>query len=162
MTQAPDGRDSGYGSHQPTLRAIAQFTPIRSVIEFGAGKFSTHLFLDPLVFPDLISLVTLEQDRNWVKQVLVDDPRLTLISTHSDNFEDFTRHMKADFVFLDCAPMVTRMTLKYHALTLAPIFAIHDCREGELKPLFKFVKGFNSEIQTVFASNTVDLEGLGL
>ncbi len=162
MTQAPDSRGEGYGSHQPALRAIARFTKVCSIIEFGAGKFSTHLFLDPLVFPDLTSLVTLEQKQGWVKQVLVDDERLTLISTSSENFEDFTRDMRADFVFLDCAPMVTRMKLKYHALTLAPIFAIHDCREQALKPLFKFVKGFNDKIQTVFASNTVDLKELEL
>ncbi len=166
MTQAPDGGGGGYGSHQPALRAISRFTKICSVIEFGGGLYSTHLFLDPTVFPDLNTLVTFEHKANWAKQILKggadEDPRFTLIITAPDNFEGLSENGKVDFVFLDCAPMVTRMKLKYHALTLAPIFAIHDCREQALKPLFKFVKGFNDKIQTVFASNTVDLKELEL
>ena len=166
MTTAPNGEGTGYGSHQPALRAIAKFTKIESVIEFGAGLYSTHLFLDRGAFPDLGALVTFEQKASWAKQVLTseanEDPRFTLIITAPDNFEVLSENGKADFVFLDCAPTVTRMKLKYHALTFAPIFAIHDCREQPLKRLFKYVKEFNGEIQTVFASNTVDLERLEL
>ena len=163
MTKAPDGVDTGWGSHQPALHAFAKFREIKSVIEFGAGAFSTHLFLDREVFPDLKALVTFEHKGNWASQVWVDDARLTLIITAPSNFKELSTNAKADFVFLDCAPLDTRNELIPHVLSLAPIFAVHDCVPKDLSEYgFKYVKGANSKIQTVFASNTVDLGGLGL
>ncbi len=164
MTKAPDGKNTGYGSHQPALRAIAKFMEIRSVIEFGAGMYSTHLFLDIEEFPHLKSLVTFEHNREWAAKVLVEDKRHTLIITDSENFIDYSEGMKAEFVFLDSGPSFrTRWSLLEHALTLAPIIAIHDCLTDAFKgKKFKYVKGFNSTIQTVFASNTVDLSDLEL
>ncbi len=162
MTTAPDGTGTGYGSHQPALRAIARFTKIRTVIEFGAGEFSTHLFLDQKAFPDLTALMTFEHKGEWAKQVWVDDKRFTLVITSPDNFKDLSQGKKADLVFLDCAPLGARQKLIPHALSLAPIFAIHDYQERTLKKEYKYVKGFNSKIQTVFASNTVDLKELEL
>ena len=163
MTKAPDGAGTGYGSHQPALRALAKFEKIRSVIEFGAGIYSTHLFLDRDAFPHLKSLVSLEHNRKWVEKVLVEDKRHTVIITDSENFVDYSKGMKADFVFLDSGPSFTaRWELLEHALNLAPIIAIHDYK-GDFKGKgFKYSKGFNSTIQTVFASNTVDLSGLEL
>ena len=50
-----------------------------------------------------------------------------------------------------------------HCLTLAPIFAVHDHQPEQLNNMgFKYVLGFNSIIQTVFASDTVDLSGIVL
>lgn len=163
MTKAPDGSGTGWGSHQPALRALAKFTEIKSVIEFGAGVYSTHLFLDRKAFPHLKSLVSLEHKEKWGEKVGVNDKRHTLIITDSGNFADRSKGMKADFVFLDSGPSFTaRWELLEHASTLAPIIAIHDYRGDFVNEGFKYSKGFNSTIQTVFASNTVDLSGLEL
>ena len=168
MTTAPDGVNTGggYGSHQPALRALARFMPIRSVIEFGAGVFSTHLFLDPEAFPDLTSLVTFENTDQYIDDVKVDDGRHRIIISPPEELMDASDGMKADFVFLDNAPIHVRIALVEYALALAPIFGIHDCSVETLKTYpggdCKYLAGFNTKIQTVFASNTVDLSGLTL
>ena len=138
--------------------------PIRSIIEFGAGPYSTYLFLDPDAFPLLESLATFEHDGIWAEKIKVDDPRHRLFILPPEKFATMSTGMKADFVFLDSGPSMTeRLTLIPHCLTIAPIFAMHDCTVREFEhPGFKYLKAFNSIIQTVFASNTIDLSGLTL
>ncbi len=167
MTTAPDGTKDpkgGPGSHQPALRALARFMPIRSVIEFGAGVFSTHLFLDPEAFPDLASLVTLESEERWINEVTVDDDRHETIHTPTGNFAAATADMWADFVFLDSAPMEARLKLIPHALSIAPIFGIHDCQVAEVRVHIgrdcKYIVGFGRPALTVFASDTTNLSEL--
>lgn len=163
MTKAPDGTDTGWGSHQPALRALARFKKIDSVIEFGAGLYSTHLFLDRDAFPDLTSLVTFEHESVWAEKVRVNDKRHKLIIVPPKDFITDSQDMKADFVFVDSAPQSTRKPLLSHALILAPIVGIHDSRIENVSHLeCKYVKAFNDKIQTVFASNTLDLSELEL
>lgn len=161
MTTAPDGLDTGWGSHQPALRALAKFTKIRSVIEFGAGPYSTHLFLDREAFPDLTSLVTFEHRKDWAEKVKVDDDRQALILTANANFADMSEGMEANFIFLDCAPASMRFELLPRAAVMAPVVGIHDCRTRDVEGQeYKYIKEFNSVIQTVFVSHTVDLSGI--
>lgn len=163
-----DGEAVTWGSHQPALRAIAQFLPIRSVIEFGAGFYSTPLFLDREAFPLLESLVTFENEWDWANSLRTNDPRHTMVITTTKRFIPHSTGMRADFVFIDSADAGGRVELMPHALTIAPLFAIHDCQvippwASELDHLgAKYVRGFNSAVQTVFASNTIDLSGLRL
>ena len=151
--------NGGYDSHAAALKAFAKFTKVTSVIEFGAGMGSTPLFLNREFYPDLLSLVSLENEPTWAENVKTDDKRHTMILTPSDNFAQASKDLRSDFVFVDC--INGREHLFEHVLTLAPIFAIHDRQQGQITG-FKYVKGFNSHIQTVFASNTVDLSGLEL
>ena len=158
-----DASPEGWGSHAPALRAIARFMPIRSVIEFGAGLHSTGLFLCLKWFPLLESLVSFEHDEAWAAQARTNDPRHTLLVMPTEQFAAKSAGRKADFVFLDSAG--DRGSLMPHCLTLAPVFAIHDYLEEQLKSLkpgFMYVRGFNSKIQTVFASDTMDLSGMTL
>lgn len=157
----PDDSPEGWGSHKPALRALARFLPIRSVIEFGAGLHSTELFLSRKHFPLLESLVSFEHNGAWAAKVSTNDPRHTILIMPPDEFAAKSAWMRTDFVFLDCVG--NRFLLARHCLTLAPIFAIHDCQAEELSTMgFKYVRGFNSKIQTVFASNTIDLTGIEL
>lgn len=161
MTKAPDGTGTGWGSHQPALKALAAFTPITTVIEFGSGPFSTHLFLDREAFPDLRSLVSFEHDMTWVEKTWVADHRHALIISQPETFAARSRDMEADFVFLGCAPQSIRVALRTHAMTLAPIVGMHDAEEGDLNDLgYKHVKGFERPVLTVFGSNTIDLSKL--
>lgn len=138
--------------------------PIRSVVEFGGGLWSTGAFLNRSRFPLLESLTTFEHDGTWAEKIRTNDSRHKIIVIGSGKFASASADMRADFVFLDSGPaMSDRMTLVPHALTVAPIFAIHDCQENELHTYgFKYLRGFNGIIQTVFASNTIDLSGIML
>jgi hypothetical protein len=150
-----------WGSHRPALIALARFFPIRSVIEFGAGVYSTRLFLDRAHFPLLESLISFENEKSWVEKVRTDDPRHTILIWQPTEFIRESTGMKADFVFIDSAG--ERFALTEHSLTLAPIFAMHDRRADEFTGMgFKYVRGFNSIVQTVFVSNTIDLAGIEL
>ena len=164
MADEVAGEDYGllnWGSHRPALIALARFLPIHSVIEFGAGQYSTRLFLDRKHFPLLTSLTSFEHEKDWAEKVRTDDPRHTLHVMQPKEFVAASVGLKADFVFIDSAG--DRFLLTDHSLTLAPIFAMHDCREGQLRDMgFKYVRGFNSVVQTVFVSNTIDLAGIKL
>lgn len=156
-----DDSQEGWSSHKPALRALARLMPIRSVIEFGAGLHSTYLFLNLNEFPLLESLVSFEHNEVWAAQARTNDPRHTLLVMPIDEFAAKSADLKADFVFIDSVG--DRFSLIAHGLTLAPIVAIHDYQEGQLSTQgFKYVRGFNSIIQTVFVSNTVDLSGIHL
>ena len=157
--------EGGYGSHRPALKALARFTKIHSVIEFGAG-FSTQMFLDRKAFPDLTSLVTFEHSQKWADGVKTGDARHKFIVVPSEEFAAASQGMHADFVFVDSGPTIThRFKLLPHALKLAPILAIHDCTARDVrgqKVECVHIKEFNRNIQTVFVSDTVDLSGLEL
>jgi hypothetical protein len=59
-----------YATHVPVLVGLAKQRPIRRVLEFGAGRYSTLLFLDRTVFPDLVALRTYEDNAEWAQEVI--------------------------------------------------------------------------------------------
>lgn len=69
LTAKQQAMPPAWASHQPVLRAAAEFVPLRKVIEFGAGKYSTPFFLDRAVFPDLEQLVSVEHDPEWLRKL---------------------------------------------------------------------------------------------
>ena len=154
-----DSSPDAWGSHMPALRAIARFMDIRSVIEFGAGLYSTQLFLSKH-FPLLESLVSFESNGDWADKARTDDPRHTMMVYSSPGeCVEKSMGMQADFVFVDSTG--NRFDEVAQGLTIAPVVAIHDCQEDALTKFgYKYVRGFNSKIQTVFVSNTIDLSGL--
>lgn len=85
---------SPFATHLNLLRALGP--GIKTVVELGAGEFSTPLFLDRVYYPDLIELVTVEQNREWVKDngdprhkiAIVEEPIepfLALVGWHTVN-----------------------------------------------------------------------------
>jgi predicted O-methyltransferase YrrM len=62
--------DPAYATHLPVLAALARITTIRRVLELGSGPFSTSMFLNRDVFPDLDILTSYEDDPNWEHVVL--------------------------------------------------------------------------------------------
>jgi len=86
-----------------------------------------------------------------------------MIVAPSTSFTKRTIGMKADFVFVDCAPHDTRKGLLEHSLALSEIVGFHDCHEsGPVQFGCKYTKAFNGIIQTAFVSNTIDLSGIEL
>jgi predicted O-methyltransferase YrrM len=77
---APEA-DPPFSTHLPLLTTLGMLRPIRSVLELGSGPFSTPLFLDRTVYPDLERLVSYEDVPEWeavVREAAGPDPRLDL------------------------------------------------------------------------------------
>jgi len=96
-------------SHLPVLMTIGKIFPIKSVLEFGSGSFSTLMFLNRAIFPQLEKVISFETDPEW-KQRVIDgaggDKRLEILLVDDDvakaaskcNFSLF------DLVFIDNGP----------------------------------------------------------
>jgi len=72
---------SPYSTHLPVLVGLATELPVRNVLEFGAGRFSTLTFLDRSAFPDVERVDSFDTDPAWRDEVLAlanHDSRLTI------------------------------------------------------------------------------------
>jgi hypothetical protein len=56
-------------THIPILIALSELTAVKTVIEFGSGLYSTPLFLDRSIFPNLDVLCSHENDKSWVHKI---------------------------------------------------------------------------------------------
>ena len=96
-------------SHLPVLLAVGTILPIRRVLEFGSGSFSTLAFLDRGIFPDVEQVVSFETDGEWKDRVVEQangDKRLDIRLIGSEVHQtaatcDFAGY---DLVFVDNGP----------------------------------------------------------
>ncbi len=58
-----------FATHLPILAGLPILRPIRKVVEFGSGPFSTGAFLRPEVYPDLERLESYDDDPDWFQRV---------------------------------------------------------------------------------------------
>ena len=58
-----------YATHVPVLIGLAALRRVERVLEFGCGNYSTTMFLNHAVFPDLRELQSVENDRAWAEQL---------------------------------------------------------------------------------------------
>lgn len=73
--------DDAYGSHVPFLTWVGHhIRPIRHILELGAGRYSTPLWLDRGVFPNVVKVVSVEHDTQWLPQIT--DQRLQVVTTN--------------------------------------------------------------------------------
>ena len=73
--------ENAYATHLPVLIGLAAIRPIRRVLEFGCGHYSTKTFLQRAAFPDLKELKSIENDPNWaetMRETTRDDARCTV------------------------------------------------------------------------------------
>jgi len=74
----PPRAENAYATHLPVLIGLAAIRPIRRVLEFGCGHYSTKTFLQRAVFPDLEELQSVENDPAWgetMREIIKHDPR---------------------------------------------------------------------------------------
>lgn len=95
-----------YATHLPVLLGLATLTPIRNVLEFGSGTYSTLAFLNKIAFPELKNLKSFENDKKWSEKVLEmcgQDPRLDLVTVSGLVTGDFDTNKVSnyDLVFVD-------------------------------------------------------------
>lgn len=115
-----------HGSHLPILIGIGTKARIRRVLEMGSGSFSTPLFLNRGVFPDLVELVSVERDPEWTQKTLSSSAGDTRITLTPDEPVD---RSKFDLIFIDSAHGVERVeALKQLAAQTAitGLVVIHD------------------------------------
>ena len=69
-----------YATHLPVLIGVAAIVRPKAFLEYGSGVISTPTLLDRSMFPDLESVVSLENDAEWLDRVAAatDDARLEL------------------------------------------------------------------------------------
>lgn len=118
-----------YGSHLPFLAWIGQhMRPISSVLELGAGKFSTPMWLNRDYFPQVESVVSVEHDERWLP--LVNDPRLRVVHTDVALYAEALMDLSPyDLVFVDngtCAEERVRAITAVLACTSVPLVVLHD------------------------------------
>lgn len=99
-----------YATHLQVLTAIGQTLPIRRVLECGAGRYSTPLFLDRLVFPVLQRLDSLESDWVWLtrSKETVRDARAWFTYT-GPRMETFIQEVDLDgydLIFVDSGAVI--------------------------------------------------------
>jgi hypothetical protein len=92
-----------YGTHRRAIIDLAQNCKIRKILEFGAGKFSTEVFLERHIFKDLTHLFTCEENKEWLPKQT--DPRLQIFNAHENAFPGIldliTEETDLDLVFVD-------------------------------------------------------------
>lgn len=131
--------ETPYATHVPVLVGLAQVIRVQRVLEFGAGTFSTLLFLNRAAFPDLIEIVTYEDNNGWAKRVATEaagDDRLTLktvplvpdyVPSVIDSF---------DLIHIDDSATATLRTKTVNSVAAArpmnTLVAIHDFELLEL------------------------------
>lgn len=135
-----------YATHLPVLSAAASVMKVRSVLELGSGPFSTSLFLDRRVFPDLEKLTSYEDDPTWAAAVVErvgTDQRLDLRVVESVRHSVPADVGDYDLVFIDDSRLPIERTQTIESVVaMRPrgLVAIHDF---ELKPYRHAAKGFD-------------------
>ena len=121
-----------YATHLPVLSAVASVIKVRSVLELGSGPFSTSLFLDRRMFPDLEKLTSYEDDPSWAAAVterVGTDPRLDFRVVESVSHSVPADVGDYDLVFIDDSRLTVERTQTIESVAaMAPkgLVAIHD------------------------------------
>jgi hypothetical protein len=178
--QWPGGRRTeidGWGSHIPALIGIGRTYPIRTVVEFGSGRYSTPTFLDRTYFPQLEKIISYEPDPDWLEDTKRrnTDARLEMVLCPLDKMHTVERAL-ADLIFIDCdqhdekrydyaerLKLIQRYSSDPHAVVV-----VHDSNFTQIKPAidvspyrykYVYVPAFGPH--TAVLSNGVDVTGLG-
>ena len=127
-----------YASHMEFL--VKHCSHAQVILELGCGKYSTPLFLNQKLFPEVRLVVSVESDQEWADKVLAanPDPRLELVVV-SEPFEDKLVNMNLadyDLIFVDHAtdPHTRARTIEYLARNVTTSrVVIHDYENQEYR-----------------------------
>lgn len=114
------------GTCLPALEAIKQVYPLKDVLEFGAGYWSTGLFLRN----EDINLISIEHDSEWVNKLKAE-------FSHKNNFQliHWTKSMykyldvlekDVDLIFIDGEDRIECLQKSFFK---APIIVCHDTHQ---------------------------------
>lgn len=138
----PPRAENAYATHLPVLIGLAALRPIRRVLEFGCGHYSTKTFLQRAVFPDLKELQSVENDPAWgetMREATGDDPRST-VTVVSGAMSDAVRRFDLeafDLILVDDSTNAEDRAATIRALSslhpLNPWLVIHDYEVEEYR-----------------------------
>jgi hypothetical protein len=132
--------ENDYATHVPILLGLARMREIKSVLEFGCGRYSTLTFLNRAAFPHLERLHSIENDAAWsetIKGLAKNDNRWSLQLVHGDiavtvSDVDLERF---DLVLIDDSKTSAERAATISAVAKKrpqrPWIAIHDFEIGE-------------------------------
>jgi hypothetical protein len=132
--------ENDYATHVPILLGLARMREIRSVLEFGCGRYSTLTFLNRAAFPHLEQLHSIENDSAWsetIHNLATADDRWTLQPIDGEIAEavsdvDLERF---DLILIDDSKTSAERAATINAVARKrpqrPWIAIHDFEVGE-------------------------------
>jgi len=132
--------ENDYATHVPILIGLARMREIRSVLEFGCGRYSTLTFLNKAAFPHLVKLHSIENDISWgetMNEMAKHDERWTLRLVPGD-IAPFVSEL--DLESFDLILIDDSKTSAERAATICavaekqpqrPLIAIHDFEVGD-------------------------------
>lgn len=142
-----------YGSHVPALCSVARALPVRTVLEYGSGRYSTGIFLDRKRFPHVEKVVSLESDANWWSECLKrhSDNRLTMFLRPLHEFQHgpYPGVEHPDLVMIDCDTGIADEPVDFsvradllhkHASQPAGVVVVHDVNFAAIRPAFDAAK----------------------
>jgi len=124
-----------FATHVPVLLGVSALVRVRRVVEFGCGLYSTHIFLNPSLFPHLQYLHSFDNDSAWANKVRdqVSDKnrfKLTLVSGSISSIVSGVEFSDYDLVFIDDSVTVEERTETISAVasgcSQSNIIVIHD------------------------------------
>lgn len=161
---APPRALNDYATHIPILIGLARTREIRSVIEFGCGKYSTLTFLNAAAFPHLERLQSVENDDTWaatIEDAANADPRWTLQLVNGE-IADTVRDIDLeafDLILIDDSKTSAQRAATIRAVARKqpqhPVIVIHDFEVEEYRraaSAFKHrqrFRGYNPETGVV-------------
>lgn len=138
----PARASADYSTHIPVLAALAKIARVRRVLELGCGYFSTPIFLNRSIFPELSFLHSLEDDPAWLQKVASatnNDIRLKL-ELVTEPIGKMLPHLlsgRYDLVFVDNAREVSQRANTIRVLSEQfegdGIVVIHDFEVAEYR-----------------------------
>ena len=132
--------ENDYATHVPILIGLARMREIRSVLEFGCGRYSTLTFHNRAAFPHLVRLHSIENDISWgetMNEIAKHDERWTLNLVPGDiapsvselDLESF------DLILIDDSKTTAERAATICAVAKKqpqrPLIAIHDFEVGD-------------------------------
>lgn len=136
-----------YGTHRLTLRGLSQWlfqrqrVP-RRIVEFGAGGFSTPLFLDRNWMPGTEYLLSLETNPQWAAEVSRlhgSDSRLELLQCDEEEMlvrtaADRAAFHRFDVALVDGGNHSTRNSIAARAMQFSDFVVLHDAEQEDHLP----------------------------
>jgi hypothetical protein len=119
-----------HASHLPILIGVGASFPTHTVVEYGAGLYSTPLFLNKCAFPKVEKVVSVELDEAWAWKTIDafgNDPRLNVIG-----HEPIGLTNGVDLVFVDNGPREHKATTieQLSRYNVSSIVVVHDAEVG--------------------------------
>jgi hypothetical protein len=131
-----------YATHVPVLVGLGDAIIVRRVLELGSGEYSTGVFLDRSIFPEVETVDSVETDPAWYSRVTERfgrDGRLSLclvagdVAQHVSSY-DLTRY---DLIMVDDSDTLDARRASIQAVAEAvepgPLVLVHDAEIEEYR-----------------------------